>query len=206
MNLRALGSIALGLTLGGLPSVATAHPLSPRFVPIADGISPPRDGVDVEAERTGSMPRITVRVSGSRDLEMTGVHGEPFIRIDGRGAHVNASSPSAKLLDRAEQPRALTGARPPRWRRVSRSREVSWFEPRAEYPLGGPPPDVESTGKRATVFRWELPGTYGGEPVELRGHVDWVPAPFDPTIPLLAAGATLLVLIRFGPRFRRRAG
>jgi hypothetical protein len=203
------GVVAAALALAvAHPVPADAHAIGPRFVPVFDGTSPAKPGVTLEPAATGAMPHVVLRIAGAHTLEVSGPLSEPFVRIDRSGAFVNAATPSAALLnEQAKLPRHPPGASP-RWRRVSSSRSLGWYEPRAEFPYKAAPALVRKRGRRATVYRWSIPTTYDGAPVELRGHVDWVPAPFDPTSLVLVGAAVVgLVYVLVGGRRRaRKAG
>jgi hypothetical protein len=195
--------ILLALVL--VPAPAGAHTIGPRFAAVFDGTEPPHPDVAVETADTGAMPHVTLRVPGVHVIELTGPLREPFVRVEARGAFVNAASPSATLLEEQVKLPARAPDRPPRWVRRTSSRSISWFEPRAEYPYKDAPAVVRKRGKRATVYRWSIAGTYDGTPMDLRGHVDWVPAPFDPTSVILLGAAVLgLLYVLVGGRRRAR--
>ncbi len=188
---------------------AAAHTTGPQFPSVFDSISPPAPGAQVTVQSTQSAPYLTVRVRGAHTVEILGLEGEPFARIDPQGAFVNQRSPSLHLIeDPKKQPprRRDQGAGPPDYKQTSPEPVFSYFDPRAEWPHSAPPEDARRLGERATVFRWEIPGRYDGQAITLKGHVDWVPGPLNIEFFLLPIPLLFVALWWLEPRIKRFTG
>jgi hypothetical protein len=204
--LTVTGALALLLAVA---APAGAHTTGPQFPSIFDSISPPAPGVQVTLRPTESAPYLTIRVRGTHTVEVLGLEGEPFARIGAEGAFVNQRSPSLYLTEDSEKrpPRRRDqGLGAPDWKRVSPEPVFNYFDPRAEWPHSQPPEDVRRLGERVTVFRWEIPALYDGQPIVLKGHVDWVPGPLNVEMFLLPIPLVFVALWWLEPRIKRFAG
>jgi hypothetical protein len=124
-----------------------------------------------------------------------GYTGEPFLRIDGGGVTVNASSPTAAavgLLARAHGAvRVVSG-----WHLESDRRRAIWHDARVRLLPAG-----------VQRRRWAVPLVVDGRPVRLEGEIWRVQAPapwpwLGLGVPFVALAALLLVR---GPSLRRHA-
>jgi hypothetical protein len=206
---RAFLLAAIATLLAASP--AQAHTVGPQFIPVFDGTAPPAPAVRVIVTVTGAAPQLTVRVKGADELALSGIDGEPFVRIGPQGGFLNEASPTAKLSRDAGAKRPLVTpapasapAAPPapaRWKRITRKPELSWYELRAEWPGLQAPEGVRRANRRTSIYRWSIEGRLGEAPIQLFGHVDWVPRPFDASL-LIFAGVVLVFLVALMPRPR----
>lgn len=204
---RLLLTASIALAASG-PTAAGAHVLGPEFVPVFDGISPPASSIRVTVRTTGGAPELTIQVLRGV-LELDGLAAEPFARVGDGGTFMNETAPTTLVArDPMATPRAHAefAAGEPLWRRVSDGRELRYFESRAEWPGSAPPEEVRKRGKRAAILRWIVGGRLDGAPLQIYGHVDWVPRSFDPTILLLGTIVIGIAIAAAWPGARRRVG
>jgi hypothetical protein len=147
--------------------------------------------VTVRIVQTQAAPELEFRVTGREELVILGEKSEPLARIGPSGAFVNTRSPTwySSQNPNKNPPRGVSADLPPAWKRISEKPELSYVELRAEWPHSGPPEDVRKIGERATILSWSIPATYGGRPVQIQGHVDWVPRPVMLELPILLMAA-----------------
>lgn len=124
-----------------------------------------------------------------------GYTGEPFLRIDGEGVTVNASSPTAAAVGLLGQAHRSSGVAPG-WHLKSDRRTAIWHDARVRLL----PPGVQRR-------RWAVPLIVDGRRVRLEGEIWRVEAPspwpwLGLGVPFVALAALLLVR---GPSLRRRA-
>jgi hypothetical protein len=120
-------------------------------------------------------------VRDGHSIIVLGYLGERFLRLDGRGLAVNASSPtaaSAKLLSKAD--RSADGQ--VAWRERPGRRSVVWHDARTQ---GLPSAD--------RVTSWSIPLLVDGRQATLRGSTERVGQP--PTWPLLTVVALIAVVL-----------
>jgi hypothetical protein len=203
-------ALVILLVIVGLATPAHAHTAGPEFVSVFESISPPAPGIRVSLRSTGSAPQLTIEGHRSHTFEVSGIEGEPFALINSDGAFVNELSSSAYLVrEPGSAPRRTdetAAAKQPRWKLVSRESTFQYYEPRAEWPHTGPPPDVERIGRRATILRWEIPSRYDGHRTAIEGRVDWVPQGLNFEVFLLAGALVLLAFWWMETRVARWAG
>jgi hypothetical protein len=180
------------------PSPAYAHTLGPEFVSFFDRVTPSVP-VTVRVNQTTAAPQLSVRVTGSEELTLIGAQQEPLARVGPRGAYANTRSPTWFLSKNPDKnpPETVGASMPPRWSRVAEEPELIYQESRAEWPHSAPPEDVKRIGERATIMEWRIPANYGGMPVEIQGHVDWIPRPLMLEIPILLMVAVGWLIVRF---------
>ena len=85
--------------------------------------------------------------------------GRAHLRIGPGGSFMNANQEKGE----------------PQWVKVAGGSRYTWTEPRATYGDLRPPEKVSQAGRRAQVATWSLPVTVDGEPVAVKGVVDWLP-------------------------------
>ncbi|MDQ4143257.1 MAG: hypothetical protein M3198_05820 [Actinomycetota bacterium] len=183
-------ALVVAVAIVALPLPAYAHTLGPEFVSFFDRITPSVP-VTVRVNQTADAPELEVVVRGGEELLIIGEQQEPFARIGPRGAFVSTSSPTWFLTENPNKnpPPSVSAQLPPVWKRVSQEPRFAYAEKRAEWPHDSPPEDVRRMGERATILTWSIPARYGQTPVEIQGHVDWVPSPPMMELPILLAAA-----------------
>jgi hypothetical protein len=191
-------ALALCALVAGTPTPAYAHTLGPEFVSFFDRVTPSVP-VTVQVAQTTGAPQLTVRVTGNDELTLIGEQQEPMARVGPRGAYANSRSPTWFLSKNPNKnpPETVDASMPPRWTRVTEEPELIYQESRAEWPHDSPPEDVRKIGDRTTIMDWRIPARYGGMPVEIQGHVDWIPRPLMLEIPILLMVAVGWLVVRF---------
>ncbi|MEW2381340.1 hypothetical protein AB0873_04510 [Micromonospora sp. NPDC047707] len=198
-----------GLVLAGTvaATLALAAPAAAHGADAPDGtdyrtevgtVTPARAGLTVRAVEAGA--RLELTNTGDQPVEVIGYSGEPYLRVGPDGVYENRSSPATylnrTLAGDTRIPAEADPAAPPDWRRVDGSTTVRWHDQRALWRESTPPPQVRAAPDREHRVRdWVVPLRVDGEPLEIRGTLDWVPPP-DPytwwvaaTLGLLAVGA-----------------
>jgi hypothetical protein len=155
------------LLLVGVPAASAHDERALSALTVIDSVQPNIDGLEVRVVHLGA-PALVVRNNNESTVTVTGVRGEPFLRIGPRGVRMNASSPTAYLsLDpsaTAVPPKDRLGTRPS-WITVSKARTWSWFDPRIRYDRRDPTWQVPmSAGHRKVVVAG------GFEPLQGHGH------------------------------------
>jgi hypothetical protein len=181
--------IVAGVMAGLLMAMAAraeAHVLGPQFISLLDGVTP-RFPIKVQLTPTQSAPILSTAVLGTGTLTIIGEQQEPFVRITPDGAFVNRRSPTLYAIGNPNKnpPRSVGADLKPSWSKVSDKPHYQYPERRAEWPHTGPPQDVLRIGRRTTLINWAIPATYDGTPLEIEGHVDWIPRPLDLEIPMV---------------------
>ena len=84
---------------------------------------------------------------------------------------------------------------PPRWERVARGNAYDWHDHRIHWMSTIDPPKVrEAKDEPHHVFDWTVPGGVDGQPLAIRGSLDYQPAPKSSFNPLLVAPPVALLL------------
>ncbi|MDM4722718.1 hypothetical protein QTQ03_25120 [Micromonospora sp. WMMA1363] len=179
------------------------------------GVTPARPGLTVRAVEAGA--RLELTNTGARPVEVIGYSGEPYLRIGPDGVYENLRSPATylnrTLAGDTRIPTEANPAAPPDWRRVDESTTARWHDQRALWLESTPPPQVRAAPDREHRVRdWGVPLRVDGDPLEIRGTLDWVPPP-DPypwwvavTVGLLAVATLGLLPARSRPGGRALAG
>jgi hypothetical protein len=133
-------------------------------------------------------------VTRGHSVIVLGYLGEPLVRIDGRGAAVNAGSPSAPstgLLKKSQRMSGTTIA----WHRLSGNGAVTWHDSR----LRGLPPGMSRAG-------WTVPLLIDGQRSRLSGELLRFPTPaLWPWLLLAATFAAAVAALPFSRDPRRVA-
>jgi hypothetical protein len=137
---------------------------------VLTGVPP---GLSAHVDRSDLALRLTAAPKGS--VIVRGYGGEPFLRVDARGAFANAASPTAAVA-------GLT-KRGSGWRRLSGGRTVTWHDAR-----------VRALRSGIDRRRWAIPLDVDGRPARLTGVTDRVRAPPWWPWPLLAAACVVLLI------------
>ena len=195
---RLRGAARVCLTAGVLtlatPAIASAH--AALTSPVAS---------DYQATVTSVPDGIAVRiVDGDQQLWMSvnprltavilGLRGEPYLRFGPGGIDENLRSPTL-YLNRAvpaEIPPDLSNSRAPEWRRLSGGHTLMWHEDRLHaLALGA------HSGSAGSVGSWLVPVVLDGRRTQVRGALDFRPAPTRVWLwPLVIVLACIPALLR----------
>jgi hypothetical protein len=152
---------------------AAAHETDPSIVAELLAITPePPEGVTIQVA-TSIEAQLIAENTTDRELVVLARGGEPFLRIGPDGVLANLNSPdwyrtndptgAATVPARAQDPDAE-----PEWARASREPSWGWFDHRLhDAPLTAADVDVEE----GRISDWEIPMTYGGEPLAVTGQI-----------------------------------
>ena len=217
--------VRAGVVLAGAvtATLALAAPAAAHGADAPDGtdyrtevtaVTPARPGLTVRAVEAGA--RLELTNTGDRPVEVIGYSGEPYLRVGPDGVYENRRSPSTylnrTLAGDTRIPAEADPAAPPDWRRVDGSTSVRWHDQRALWRESAPPPQVRAAPDREhRVRNWVVPLRADGEPLEIRGTLDWVPPPdaytwwVAATLGLLAVGALGLLPAASAPGARALA-
>ncbi|MCW3815463.1 hypothetical protein ONA91_13465 [Micromonospora sp. DR5-3] len=189
-----------------LAAPAAAHgadaPAGTDYRAEVTSLSPARPGLTARMVEAGARLELTNRTGP--EVEVLGYSGEPYLRVGPGGVYENTRSP-ATYLNRTitgdtQLPPQADPAAAPSWRRVSDGPSARWHDQRTLWLESDLPPQVTADPTREQRVRdWVVPVRAGGEPIEVRGTLDWVPPP-DPypwwaaaTLGFLLVGAAGLV-------------
>lgn len=192
----------LGLGLG-MAAILLAGPATPAS---ADSARP----TNYRSEVTGIVPSpggISARVVGGdaflqitaqpgTQVEVPGYQGEPYLRFGRDGVVlVNHNSPAYWLnQDRYGQagiPSSASVEAVPAWERVATQGTYGWHDHRIHWMAPQPPPGV-SQSKISPIQEWVIPVVVDGQPIEIRGRLQWLP-PISP-IPWIGIAALATVV------------
>jgi len=138
------------------------------------GISAPEKGLTVRTVEGGERLELTNKTGHS--VEVLGYSGEPYLDIRPDGTWENVNSPAA--YDDGPGSAAADPTAPPSWRRISAATTVRWHDQRIHWPASGPPPQAVAEPSRPHRLRdWVVPLREQVRTFEIRGTLDWEPAP-----------------------------
>ena len=161
-------------------------------------ITPKLDGLTVQVVQGDD--QLHVRNDSGREIVIKGYEGEPYLRFEADGdVYRNANSPATYLNeDRyagVDVPASASKTATPRWERVSRARAYDWHDHRIHWMSTIDPAKVrEARDQPHHVFDWTVPGRVGGEPLAIRGTLDYKPTPKNSFNPILIAPLVALAL------------
>ena len=138
--------------------------------------SPGIEGLDMRLTQ-GPIPAVFVRNDTGEVLSVPGDANEPFLRIGPDGVIANLRSPTYYTSGSTaiqKVPPIADAAAPPRWKKVSPHPVWAWLERRAAVPAELYQRD-QLGSERRTLFEWTTHYRLGEEPLDVRGHVEWVP-------------------------------
>lgn len=150
-----------------LTSAASAHGVDPTVKTVIDAVEPAAAGLIVQVADSVSTELLVDNPTGT-DLEVLADTGEPFLRIGPRGVEANISSPSWYLTNEPlgdTLPAGIEAGAAPRWVVVSATPTWGWFDHRLH--------PAQVTLADADAHRaWSVPTLFGGQPGQIRGHVE----------------------------------
>jgi hypothetical protein len=177
---------------------AHAHQGNPNYRSVIDQVSPKLPGVRLQVLNLDD--RLELHNTSGKTVVVKGYQGEPYARILGDGTvQVNHNSPAFYLNDDRTSTgmvpaSAKTGATPD-WQVVDRAGRFQWHDHRIHWMSTIDPPRVrEAKDEPHHVFDWTVPGSVDGQPLAIRGSLDYRPAPKSSFNPLLVAPAVALLL------------
>ncbi|MTV25181.1 hypothetical protein FTX61_07125 [Nitriliruptoraceae bacterium ZYF776] len=203
LTARRLTVLALtALLLAGTALPAAADPARPtNFRSVVTEVEPAVDGLTVEV--LGGDAYVAVQAPAGTTLEVEGYEGEPYVRIGEDGTvERNEASPTRWLNDArygaldVSVPPEASAAAPPRWEVVADGGEYAWHDHRVHWMSPELPPQID-TGRDEVqeVLAWELELALDGQPLVVRGELDWVPGPSAVVPGLLGLLAVALGLV-----------
>lgn len=204
---------ALGAAVGPAgPASASAHgamgPDAQLYRSVVTSVSPQVPGLVVSVERTGAT--VTLTNGTGKDVEVTGVTGEPFLRFGPGGVDENTSSLTAKLNAvrtlGGPLPQQTGGVQPVTWKHVGDGPSYTWSDHRTHWmSLQRPPQVAADPSAPHPVSTWTLALTADGTPVTVAGTLSWAGA--SPLAgwraPATVGGLVLVALVAVGLAVRR---
>ncbi|HEX5199975.1 MAG TPA: hypothetical protein VFW27_08540 [Actinoplanes sp.] len=183
MRRLALPVIVAGALLGPA-TPAFAHggdaPDATAYRTTVTGISTPEKGLSIRTVEAGARLELTNKTGHS--VEVLGYSGEPYLDIRPDGTWENVRSPAAYLnatrTGDNPVPAAADPTAPPSWRKLSSSTTVRWHDRRTHWLSADLPPQAVADPSRAHRLRsWTVPLREQVRTFEIRGTLDWEPAP-----------------------------
>jgi hypothetical protein len=199
VNLRSLLSTVLLAALVACPAAAGHGNGAARgYTSTVTAITPNLDGLTVQVLQGDD--QLDLRNDSGREVVIEGYDGEPYLRFaaDG-GVFRNANSPATYLNQErfggVDVPKSAAKTAAPGWERVSRGKAFEWHDHRIHWMSTIDPAKVRTAKDRPHhVFDWNVPGTIGGEPLAIRGSLDYEPPPASSFNPILIAPLVALAL------------
>jgi hypothetical protein len=195
---RALG-LALTLALLLAPTVAAHGDGGARgFRSTITAVRPSVDGLSVQV--LDADDRLLLRNRSGREIVVMGYDGEPYLRFPaGGGVFRNANSPATYLNEEryggVDVPATASAKAAPRWEQISRGQAYDWHDHRIHWMSTIDPPRVRREPDRPhRLYTWSVPGTVGGERLEIAGRLDYEPPPGGGFNPILLAPVVALAL------------
>jgi hypothetical protein len=175
-------------------------------------ITPQAPGLSVEVLEFAD--RLLLRNNTGKTVTIYGYSGEPYARLQPRGAaEQNTHSPAVYLnttfYATVTVPPSAGARAAPSWNVIDRTGQFEWHDHRIHWMSPVTPPQVKDKSKRTKIFSWTVPIRVGNQPGAIEGELFWVPSGSKaPTaviavfVALIAAGLAAALIARR----RRRAG
>jgi hypothetical protein len=194
-----LVAVALLAALVACPAAAAHGDGAARgYTSSVQAITPRLDGLTVQVLQGDD--QLHLRNDTGRELVIEGYDGEPYLRFDaGGGVYRNANSPASYLNEErfgaVDVPASASKTATPRWERVARGSAFEWHDHRIHWMSTIDPPKVrQAKDQPHHVFDWNVPGRVAGEPLAIRGTLDYQPPPKSSFNPILIAPLVALAL------------
>jgi len=152
---------------------------------------------------TGSSQSLTLTNQTGKTVLVIGYAYEEYLRITPAGVDENVASLTSSMnrstaSDEAPQPPEQPNAQKPQWQHVSDQPTFSWHDHRTHWMAKQPPPVVAADPERPhKIVDWAVPLTVDGEPVVIKGTLDWVgpsgPSMFETALLMLAGVGSVAI-------------
>ena len=143
-------------------------------------ITAPEQGLRVRTVEAGA--RLELTNDTGHAIEVLGYSGEPYLEVRPDGTWQNVNSPAAyvneTLAGDTPVPASADPTAPPAWRKLSDSTTVRWHDQRTHWMDAAEPPQAVADPSRPHRLRdWAVPLRAQTRTFEIRGTLDWEPAP-----------------------------
>jgi hypothetical protein len=177
---------------GALAHAGRGAPVATNFEARIDGVTPPTGAVKARVVDGGRL--LWLRVDSNVVVVVPGAQGEPLLRFDRAGVHVNLRSLTAQTdrIDRRDlRPDPNSRARP-LWHRLTAGHAYRWHEHR----LHALEPLARDRHSGAVLGRWTMPMLIDGRLHELAGTLVYrrPPSAWSIVLAVVAGGATIRAL------------
>lgn len=193
-----LVALAAGVAITATP--AGAHGGLANYVASVTSITPLLQGLEVAI--VGGDDQVLLTNGTDRTVVVPGYAGEPYLRFERDRVFANRRSPAyylGSLRTGAVVPADADPGAPPEWVEVATGNTFAWHDQRVLWSDAARPAAVQaSPGERQVIREWEIV-LDAGEPVAVRGVLEWVPSA-DGSIWL---GVGLVLLVTGGVAGRR---
>lgn len=156
---------------------------------------PPLSGVEIITIEAGARLQLTNR--GTEPVEVLGYQNEPYLEIRPDGVYENIHSPATYLnitILHVDPPAHADPTLPPSWNKVSDEPLYRWHDQRAIWTSVTEPPSVLAAPDQPHHLRdWVVPVRVGATAHEIKGTLEWVPAPAPAIWWLIAIGGAVAV-------------
>jgi hypothetical protein len=136
-------------------------------------------GLTARTIEAGTQIELTNRTG--RPITVLGYSGEPYLDLRPDGVYRNTRSPATylnqTLAGDTPVPPDAGPFQPPSWERISTGTVASWHDHRVHGQAAPSPAPLQGDPTRSTVRTWVIPLRDGTTHVEIRGTLDWPPAP-----------------------------
>lgn len=188
---------------------ATMGPDAQFYRSVVTSVSPQVPGLVVSVERTGQT--VTVTNGTGKQVEVSGVTGEPFLRLGPDGVEENTSSLTSRLnavrtLGSGPLPQQTGAVQPVTWKHVSDAPSYSWSDHRTHWMSLQRPPQVAADPRSPhPVSAWTMALTVDGTPVTVSGTLSWAGASrlAGWRAPATVGGLVVVALVAVGLAVRR---
>ncbi|HWC36479.1 MAG TPA: hypothetical protein VG650_16855 [Mycobacteriales bacterium] len=180
-------TVVAGGSLVALTAVpAQAHSLGPgvtamNYRTTLVSVSPRLPGVSLRVVDDGL--HVIACNTTPTPLVIDGYNGEPYLRVDARGAWENVHSPAVYLnasFTPGAVPKLADATATPQWKRIGSGDSVMWHDHRLHWMGTSPPAQVQrDPGAYNLISTWQINGRYGDQRLRAIGELAWVPPP-DP--------------------------
>lgn len=159
-----------------LTAPAAAH--NARYDLRVEMQAPQIPGVLIELHQDSLLaPQLAIANRSGRPLEILDDDGRAFLRIGPSDAQADVAAAAfhASRISGGATPPPRTLSDTPRWRRVSRTAEYGWFDPRIATGPVEIPRAIYGMGREMPFGEWNIPLRLGNETLTLRGYFVYTP-------------------------------
>ena len=182
-------------------TAAMAHgrslPDSSHYRSTITAIEPSIPGLVLAVTKAGES--LTLTNHSGKTVVVIGYAGEDYLRITATGVDENVASLSSSLngtlvIEGLPQPQEQANQQHQEWRHVSNQPTFTWHDHRIHWMAQQRPPVVAADPHHPhKVLDWKIPLSVNGEPVTVKGELDWKGVPTLSTfvIALIALAGTV---------------